>query len=157
MPDLSPSNRWARWRALSWPDKARLLALAALLPVIDACLRGFGLRRTQALLGLARERATRTPSPAELAEAHQLAELAAIAGRRGLWGNTCLRQALAVQWWLLRRGLPAQLRLGARHDGDTLDAHAWVELDGQALAQHRELPPAFIAPAMPAQRDDARR
>ena len=48
-----------------------------------------------------------------------------------------------MQWWLRRRGLASQLRIGARRNGDTLDAHAWVELAGTPLAQGPDLPPVF--------------
>jgi hypothetical protein len=144
-------SRWTDLRtagqclaALSWRDRRRLLLLAVLLPAIDLLLRRHGLRGAQAWL--ARWRGNALPhasTPAELADAERLAELAAIAGRRGLYANTCLRQALAVQWWLQRRGLPAQLRIGAQPAGTSLDAHAWVKLDGVALAQTRTLPPVF--------------
>lgn len=133
----------ARWRALTPGDRARLLALAVLLPLVDVSLRGLGLRRTQRLLGLDYECVGAPVAPEAAAAAQRLAQLAAIAGRRGLYANTCLRQALAVQWWLHRRGLPAHLRIGARRDGGTLEAHAWVELDGIPLAQGPDLPPAF--------------
>lgn len=133
----------ARWRALTPGDRVRLLALALLLPLVDLSLRGWGLRRTQRLLGLDRECADTPIAPEAASAAQRLAQLAAIAGRRGLYANTCLRQALAVQWWLRRRGLPAQLRIGARRNGETLDAHAWVELAGTPLAQGPDLPPVF--------------
>lgn len=129
---------------LSWRDRRRLLALLLLLPIVDLQLRRLGLRDTRAWL--ARRRGAPSPRPctaAELVDADSLAELAAIAGRRGLYANTCLRQALAVQWWLERRGLQPQLRIGALRAGQDLDAHAWIELDGVPLAQHRELPPVF--------------
>lgn len=137
-----------RWAALSGRDKRRLLALTALLPAIDLALRTIGLRGTQRLLGLGtrlQTAATKRPTTDPVVEdAQQLAQLASIAGRHGLYANTCLRQALAVQWWLRRRGLPARLRIGARRTGDGLDAHAWVELAGVPLAQGNELPPAFF-------------
>lgn len=142
LPDRPSTCR--RFGQLSWRDRGRLLGLAALLPIIDLGLRHRGLRQTQAWL--ARGQRACPPhraSPAELEDAEGLARLAAIAGRRGLYANTCLRQALAVQWWLRRRGLSAQLRIGAQRAGDTLDAHAWVELDGVPLGQTRPLPPAF--------------
>ena len=133
----------ARWRALSFGDRNRLLALALLLPMVDLSLRGFGLRRTQRLLGVDGDDPIATVAPDAAASAQRLAQLAAIAGRHGLYANTCLRQALAVQWWLRRRGLSSQLRIGARRTGDTLDAHAWVELGGTPLAQGPDLPPVF--------------
>lgn len=140
-PDAGPV---ARWRALTARDRLRLLAFVALLPIIDLSLRLLGLARTQRLLRVERETATNQPTPADaLADGETLARLAAIAGRRGLYANTCLRQALAVQWWLQRRGLPAQLRVGGSVVQGSLRAHAWVELDGHALAQQEALPPLF--------------
>lgn len=148
MADLS---RWAdlqgagrRLATLSWRDRRRLLSLVLLLPLIDLQLRRRGLRGTRAWL--ARWRGQPTPracTPAELTDAEHLAELAAIAGRRGVYANTCLRQALAVHWRLQRRGLQPVLRIGAQREGDALDAHAWVELEGVPLAQTRALPPGF--------------
>ena len=140
---MNDAGALARLRALDWSDRRRLLALAMLLPLIDLSLRGLGLRRTQHLLGLDRERAGTPVAAADVRAAERLAQLAAIAGRRGLYANTCLRQALTVQWWLRRRGLPAQLRIGARRKGDSVDAHAWVELAGTPLAQGNDLPPVF--------------
>lgn len=135
---------WRRFWQLSRRDKWRLLGLAVLLPIIDLGLRRRGLQQTQAWLTRWRGARPAHPcSPAELEDANTLATLAAIAGRRGLYANTCLRQALAVHWWLWRRGLRPQLHVGALRVGDTLDAHAWVELDGVPLAQSRPLPPAF--------------
>jgi hypothetical protein len=91
---------------------------------------------------LERASTIRTPSactPDAIADAVRLAELAAIAGRRGAVAASCLRQALVVWWWLRRRGLPAQFRIGTIGSGESFAAHAWVELDGVALAQP-ELP-----------------
>jgi transglutaminase superfamily protein len=144
---LNDSAAFARWRALSGADRARLLALALLLPMFDLSLRGLGLRRTKRLFRLDMEVAGATPAKAPTAATHAAAErlavLAGIAGRRGLYPNSCLRQALAVQWWLRRRGVPAQLRIGGSVVDGSLLAHAWVELGGQALAQPQELPPQF--------------
>jgi len=136
-----------RWTALSWRDRCRLVAMAMLLPAVDLALRCVGVHGTQRLLGLANEDAmtagTPAPNDAAVQDAQQLARLANIAGRRGLYANTCLRQALAIQWWLRRKGLAAQLRIGAQADQGVLQAHAWVELDGHALAQSSELPPVL--------------
>ena len=153
MPASSPSTdrptRWDKWRALSRPDRLRLLALLAMLQVMDLSLRAVGLRGTQRWLGLNRSMPPRShPLEAEtMASAQRLAELAAIAGRQGPLNTTCLRQALAVQWWLRRRRLDSQLRIGARRVGDSLDAHAWVELDGAPLAQDDLLHTAFESTA----------
>lgn len=38
----------------------------------------------------------------------------------------CLPRALLVERWLGLRGLPAELRIGARRQGGAFGAHAWV-------------------------------
>lgn len=135
------------WAGLSWRDRYRLLAMAALLPAVDLALRSFGMRGTQRLLGLANPhtmtQGARVVSDAVITDAQQLARLANVAGRRGLYANTCLRQALAIQWWLRRQGVFAELRIGAHADNGVLRAHAWVELDGHPLAQAGDLPPVL--------------
>lgn len=122
---------------MSGSDKRTLVALAMLLPCVDIALRTAGLKRTQRwLLGPSRPISGMGYSSVDIAHAHRLAELAAIAGANGFYRTTCLRQALIVQYWLHRRGLPVRLRIGALKNVDgTANAHAWVELDGVALAQ----------------------
>ena len=125
-----------RWRALPAGDRGRLLGLLLLVPMVSASLRLLGYRRTRTSF----ERISRHPQPrpattADLEQAETLALLAAIAGRRGLVEATCLRQALAVYLLLRRRGLEPQLKLGVDRQGTRPDMHAWVELNGQPLAQ----------------------
>jgi hypothetical protein len=50
-----------------------------------------------------------------------------------LLGGTCLPRALAMNWMLRRRGLSAEVCIGARLVGRPLPAHAWVELDGAVV------------------------
>ena len=144
MPASSPSSdgpslnmsRLARWRALDRRDKRRLLALMLVLPMVHLALALFRYQRVHGWLERAsRDRRHIACTPAALADAQRLAELASIAGRRGAIAASCLRQSLVVWWWLRRRGLSPQLRIGALGSGDAFAAHAWVELDGVALAQ----------------------
>lgn len=114
-----------------------MLALAWRLLLADVSLRLMGLKRTRRrmLRGLAAPDAGPVAA-IDLVRAQRLAELAALVAGRGLGPRSCLRQALVVEQWLRRRGLPAQLKIGVRKvEGAALDAHAWVELDGVALAQ----------------------
>jgi len=60
---------------------------------------------------------------------------------------------LPVLWWLLRRrGIAAELRIGARKEFDRFEAHAWVEADSAVLndatAEHRHFVP-FDGPITP--------
>jgi hypothetical protein len=135
-----PRSAFARWRELSGHDKRRLLALMWLLPLVHLALALFPLLRVRGFLE--RSSANRVPvdcTPEAIADAERLAELAEIAGRRGAVAASCLRQALVVWWWLRRRGLSAQLRIGVTGGGEAFAAHAWVELGGVALAQ-KDLP-----------------
>jgi hypothetical protein len=136
----TPRSLFASWRALPWRDKRRLFALVLLLPMTHLALAVFRFQRVRGWLE--RTSTIRTPAactPGAIADGVRLAELAAIAGRRGAIAASCLRQSLIVWWWLRRRGLPAQLRIGTIGSAESFAAHAWVELDGIALAQ-KDLP-----------------
>ena len=129
-------GRLAAWRALNGTDRRRLLGLAFGLPVVELSLRRLGARRTESWLSRAvKPGAIHPPAAAELQQADRLAQLAAIAGRRGILQARCLSQAMLVRALLRRRGLDAVLQVGVRKDNGQFDAHAWVELDGHTLAQ----------------------
>jgi hypothetical protein len=126
----------ARWRELNFSDKKRLLTMFILLPLISAMLRIFGFKRSHGLLlQLSQPKQFNDADSTALQAAERIALLANIAGRRGVLTATCLRQAMLVQWWLRREGLDARLKIGTRLQAGQFDAHAWVELKDQALAQ----------------------
>jgi hypothetical protein len=77
-------------------------------------------------------------------------------GRRVPEATTRLAQALTAQTLLVRRGLPAELRIGVRQAGagnaPRIEAHAWVECHGRVvvgdhaeLAQYTRLSPATMS------------
>ena len=78
-------------------------------------VRGSGLRRAPALDG---ERAAR---------------LVESVSRLYPFNPTCLKKSLVLFWMLRRRGLAAELRIGVRKVGGTLEAHAWIEHEGRVL------------------------
>jgi hypothetical protein len=55
------------------------------------------------------------------------------AARHHLYSMSCLNQSLTLAWLLATRGDKVVLRLGVSKQGERLEAHAWVELDGVAL------------------------
>jgi len=126
-----------QWWELPASERRLLLLLAVLQPTISLLLRLIGFKRTQQLLDRrGRHPRSRIAERAEWKEVQRLAELARIAGRHGMIETTCLPQSLAVYWLLLRRGLEPTLRVGVdRLHGGLPDMHAWVELDGEPLAQ----------------------
>lgn len=117
-------------------ERHLLLGSMVMLPVIALLVRLLGALRTCHLLDrLSGAAAPRCADAATMHDAERLAQVVALAGRRGVITATCLRQAILVHWLLRRRGLAPDLKLGVRRAADALDAHAWVELQGVALAQ----------------------
>ncbi len=129
-------SRLQQWRCLPAHERRQLLMLMGVLPAISLALRVFGYVRTRRWL----ERRThhsspRAADPYDIQQGERFAQLTAMAGRHGLVQATCLRQALAIHACLRRRGLRPELKLGIDTTMHRLDAHAWVELNGRALAQ----------------------
>jgi hypothetical protein len=108
-----------------------LLRLLLLLPLVWLKLRAHGFGKTHRWAEATPNRPCADGE--DLFNAQRCAELAAIAARHGLYRANCLHQALALCRLLRRRGSLAQLRIGVRKTESVLDAHAWVELRGQAL------------------------
>jgi len=102
-------------------------------------LRRWGLRRVQQRL--AREVGSgvpRTGQGTELDRARRIAWVVEAAARRGPWPANCLQRSVTLWWFLARRGIASDLRIGVRRrpgatSGGELDFHAWVEHDGAVL------------------------
>lgn len=62
-----------------------------------------------------------------------IGEAVNIAARHGPWACTCLPRSMVLHELLRRRGLGTQLRIGVRRDAGGIEAHAWVEYDGQPI------------------------
>jgi hypothetical protein len=56
-----------------------------------------------------------------------------LAARYHLYRMTCLRQALTLKRMLGVKGIPTELRFGARKTGGQFLAHAWLEYEGQSI------------------------
>jgi hypothetical protein len=113
--------------------KARDLARALVaLEVARASLTAVGTTRTWASL----ERALRAPRMREAQPStHPSRWVVAVArvGRRGPRRWTCLERSTALWWLLQRAGFAAEIKIGVAPLDDSLEAHAWVELDGDVL------------------------
>jgi hypothetical protein len=100
-----------------------LIDAAARLAAAKVLLSTIGMRRTTRLL----RRDPRRLADRDLAMQMRETVLRAFA-------TNCLDRAVALWWSLTSRGSPAELRLGVRFDATrNLRAHAWVEVDGDAL------------------------
>jgi hypothetical protein len=124
-------SRFGRWRELPRVERGVLLRALWTLPCVAAGLRLFGLRRTHAWLSA---RACAHAGIARLAP-REVARLVSIAARRGPYRAKCLPAALTLQHLLRRAGVASELRLGVRKVDGRLDAHAWIEHEGNALME----------------------
>jgi hypothetical protein len=112
------------------------MALAWLaLPVCQASLRLYGLARVHAWV-------LRQPCrgfQASHRSAFDLERICALgtavnrAARYPLLERACLRRSLVLIWLLRRHGVESKLCIGVRFLEGALDAHAWVEWEGQPV------------------------
>lgn len=133
-----------RWRRLPKEEKRALRQALVALPLVGAALRLAGLRRCHRRLA-ARPvpAATATAKPEEArAQAQALSIAIDRTGRRLPGGASCLDRSFCLWWLLRRRGIATELRIGVRRSeartptnggAQEMEAHAWVELDGQVL------------------------
>ncbi|HUJ31691.1 MAG TPA: lasso peptide biosynthesis B2 protein [Candidatus Acidoferrum sp.] len=128
-------DKWRTFRRLSGFERAIVVEAAAALTVTWAGLRLAGFQRWKNLLArlASRPEETSAQESSALDAARVIARMEAAAARNVFFHPTCLERSM-VLWWLLRsRGIPAELRVGARKEADRLEAHAWVELQGAPL------------------------
>jgi hypothetical protein len=119
---------------LSWRDWCILGQAWLLLLAVDLGLRLLPFARVQELVTLGRK-AGQPQAAAASATIQRLRQLVGMAGRHHLYPMSCLRQSLALQWLLGRRGIMVDLRIGVQKQTDGLAAHAWLEYHGQAIGE----------------------
>lgn len=101
---------------------------AGALALTRLALRLLPFDRARALL----QRSVRSRRTGDIDHARDLATAINAAARIIPGGDHCLSQALALML-LLGTDSEAALRIGVRRRGDTIAAHAWVELAGETL------------------------
>jgi hypothetical protein len=109
-------------------------------------LRVFGFRCWKEFLERRAERPNgkQTEQDASGVSAKRIVQLETAATRNLLFKTNCLEQSLVLWMLLRRRGFPAELKIGVRKDGGEFEAHAWVELDGEALNNESEENREFV-------------
>ena len=148
-------ERWHRFWRLSGYERGVALEAAGGLLATWLGLRLAGFRRWKrvlALLAPCANTSARQPAASQGEAAQAIARMAAAAARNLFFGTNCLEQSLVLWWLLRRRGIAAELRIGARKEFERFEAHAWVEVDSAALndanAEHRHFVP-FDGPISP--------
>lgn len=123
------STKLAKFRMLSWADRALLTATAGALAVSVVAVRVLPFRK---LLKVAGALAGKRQSQGGETRA-RVAKAIAMAAPR-VPGASCLPQALAARFLLGWYGEECQVRIGvAKGAGGKLEAHAWVESGGEVI------------------------
>src|SRR3984885_5239219 len=146
-------GNWQTFSRLTRREQRLVLEAITGLTATWVGLRLLGFRRWRSLLLWTVPRNTEIPtkndSHSTVTGVLRMEEAAA----RNLFVTTnCLEQSLVLWWLLRRRGIAADLRIGARKEFDRFEAHAWVEADSAVLndatAEHRHFVP-FDGPITP--------
>jgi hypothetical protein len=140
-------NSWRKFRLLSQLERRLLLQSLLLLPLNGLALRVASLKRWQSILARlspVENLSIETLSESEIEIARAAVRMARAASRHGLYRATCLPESLTI-WWLLRRqAIESRLRFGARKQGEHLEAHAWVEINGIPLNDSADVEQRFM-------------
>ena len=138
---------WERYRRLSKNERKDLARGLVLIPWAAVYVRLFGLReleRAERDNGELNTAGGQTRNE-QLAKARTAARMIEAASRNGIARGNCLSKSVALWWLLKRKDISAELRIGARKAGRELEAHAWVELDGQILNDADDVRDSYAA------------
>jgi hypothetical protein len=148
-------QRWHRFWQLSGYERGIALEAGGGLLATWVGLRLVGFRRWKSVLAWlapSPNTAARPKDSAQKVAAQAIARMAAAAARNFFIDTNCLEQSLVLWWLLRRRGIAAELRIGARKEFERFEAHAWVEVDSAVLndasAEHQHFVP-FDEPITP--------
>jgi len=148
-------ERWQKFWRLSGSERGVALQAAGGLLATWLGLRLAGFRRWKSVLAhlsVSANTTARQHDTLQTESAEVIARMAAAAARNVFFGTNCLEQSLVLWWLLRRRGISAELRIGARKEFNRFEAHAWVEVDSAALdnagAEHLHFVP-FDGPISP--------
>jgi hypothetical protein len=150
-PFAAARTRKERLRRLRGRELLRGVQALAYLPLAAIVLDRWGLQRAQQRL--ARRAPTRVAHVGadgrSLDEARRLAWVVDGTARRGPWKANCLQRSLVLWWFLLRRGIASEIRIGVRRrpgapsGARELDFHAWVECQGLVLNDRSDVREVF--------------
>ena len=148
-------ERWKRFWRLSALERGVVLEATGGLLATWVGLHLIGFRRWERVLANFAPPAN-TTGPTQCASVQESALLAGrmqeAAARNLFFRTNCLEQSLVLWWLLRRRGIAAELRIGARKEFERFEAHAWVEVGSAVLndasAEHQHFVP-FDGPITP--------
>lgn len=134
----------AKWRRRSRTERLLLLEAFALLGMARLLVLAIPFRWLARSLGAHMQESGARTNPDDLHLARLIGQAVCSAANNTPWQSVCLPQAVAGQWMLKRRRIPATIYLGvAKADAkpEQLAAHAWLRCGDIILtgsAGHRQ-------------------
>ena len=124
---------WRSYRRMDRGDRRLALETAAALLATRMGLRLAGLARWRALMVRQTPIKPGVQASTAVEVGRQAAAIQEAVSRHLLWQPSCLEKSLVLWWQLGRRGIAADLRIGARKEDGRFEAHAWVEMNNVVL------------------------
>src|SRR5690242_16838622 len=118
-----------RFAGLPSPEQRLFLRAIWWLPVMACATRLLRLRELQSWIERPSSRRNEKNRAIGLGPS-SVERMVVSAARYGVVHGNCLSRSLTLCYLLRSYGFDACLRLGARRRGKSLEAHAWVELNG---------------------------
>jgi len=120
-------------RSFTAQDWILLVQAWSLLLAIDIGLRILPFRKIQSWM-MPRHHKEISSAQAEIM-IRRSSDFVELAARNHIYPMTCLRRSLAMQTLLSKRGVNTDLFIGVRRNQEKLEAHAWLEYQGQPIGE----------------------
>jgi hypothetical protein len=144
------AERWRKLRQLKPGQWTVLLASLLMLPLTSFRLRSRGYRQTLQWVSPPVASTSGLAPADEAVVAKDTAFAVGVAAKYGIWRPRCLSRSLALGWFLRRRGIPFDIRIGVPDKAGVrgggapdFSAHAWVEHRGVVLNDRENIEEEF--------------
>jgi len=140
-------KRLEQLEELTFTEWRALLSAILLLPMIALVLKSIGFKKTQIFLSnhLPKKPKISIYEDIQLEEAQSVARMVSVAANHGPYHANCLKISLLIWWFLGRRGITIDLKIGVNNDTGDFNAHAWVEYRGNVLIDATDIEDRFSA------------
>jgi hypothetical protein len=132
-------NRLRQMCNLSWEEWQVGLAASYCLPLTACALRFRGLVWTIKWMTGSGMNEPGLPGTAAPEQAKSIARLVEAVAKHGVYRATCLKRSLVLCRFLRLKGIQFELKLGASRGEEGISAHAWVEHQGVAINDRKDI------------------
>lgn len=110
---------------------------------VELGLRRFSYTRVSQWFTPKQDRTYTTESKDATQQIKRIWQLVDMASRNHILTITCLRRSLVAQRLISKQGIPVELHFGVKKDNGRIQAHAWLEYQGQVIGDPEQLTQAY--------------